>query len=140
MKALLVALAILAVALPQSVRAVEWELLAQSDNNDVSLYFVEKSVKVHGHYVHLQTKRVYSSERGQEMAEEMGLPLPVAYTVEFELVDCRKSRRAVQKITYYGTNGKVLDRTITQAHNWQPIPENGLSNAVCDRFLAEPSQ
>lgn len=139
MKAVFIALAILsAAAFPPDARAVEWRLLAQSDNNDSSLYYVEKSVKMLGNYVRLQTKRVYSEERGQEIAEDMGFPLPVRYTIGFETVDCRNARRAVQKISYYGPNGKILDRTTTQAYSWQPFNPTGLTNAICERFLTGP--
>lgn len=136
MKTVLVALAVVfAAALPATVQAVEWKLLGQSDNNDTSLYYVEKSVKMLGKYVRLQTKRVYSSERGQEIANDMGFPTVVAFTVETQTLDCAKKRRAIQKITYYGQQGKILDRVINQTYTWQPFISTGLSSALCERLF-----
>ena len=138
MKAVLVAMAVFVAAfLPVPVQAVEWTLLGQSDNNDTTLYYVERSVKVSGSYLRLQTKRVYSSERGRELSDDLGFPLAVAYSVEMETVDCSTMRRAVQRIVYYGEHGKILDRTTNQTYKWQPFLVGGLTSAVCEKLLAD---
>ncbi len=137
MKAVPVFLAVLLFAALQApAQAAEWTLLAQSDNNDTTLYYAEKSVQRLGDFVRLRTKRVYSKERGQELADDLGFQLAVAYTVETQTVDCAKMRRAVQKITYFGYQGKILDRTINQAYVWRPYSETSLNNAVCDLLNA----
>ena len=136
MKALLAALAVVIVAACYSTAyAVDWTLLGQSDNNDTTLYYAQKSVKVQGDYLRVQSKRVYSRDRGQELADDLGFPLAVAFSVETQTVDCAKHRRAFHKITYYGQQGKILDRIINQGYAWQPFTASGLNNALCDRLL-----
>ena len=141
MKAVPVFLAVLFFAALQApAQAAEWTLLAQSDNNDTTLYYAQKSVQILGDFVRLRTKRVYSKERGQEIADDLGFPLAVASTVETQTVDCAKMRRAVQKITYYGHQGKILDRTLNQSYEWRSYPAESLNNAVCDLLFGGKKQ
>lgn len=116
-------------------QATDWKFLAAHDDKSVELYYDRHSVRVSGDLVRVRVKRVYAEDEGRELAAERGVADAVAFVVEQVTLDCPNRRQARTNATWYGRNGKVLDRTTAVSGlPWRPLRPGGLGEALCEEL------
>lgn len=125
----------LALAIACPAMATAWEYLTAHDDRSVALFYDRHSVRVSGDTVRVRVKRVFSEDEGRELAAEHGGGPAVAYVVEQVLLDCAGRRSKRGGATWYGVDGKVLDRTVAApGAPWRPMRASGLGRALCDEL------
>ncbi len=114
--------------------ATDWKFLAAHDDQSVALYYDRHSVRRSGDIVKVRVKRVFSEDEGREIAASQGFADIVAYSVEYTALDCARKRRANLRVTWFGVEGKVLDRTISSDYSWRDMRPKGLGQALCEEL------
>lgn len=133
MRVCLVFLALLATACP--ALATDWKFLAAHDDQSVALYYDRHSVRVSGDIIRARVKRVFSEDEGREIAAEHGAAEVVAYVVERVTLDCANKRLAQSSASWFGVNGKVLDRMVAASGApWRGMRPGGLGEALCEEL------
>lgn len=133
MRACLFFLLLLATACP--ALATDWKFLAAHDDQSVALYYDRHSVRISGDVVRVRVKRVFSEDEGRDIAAEHGVADVVAYVIERVALDCPNKRQTQLGASWFGVNGKVLDRTMAAAGApWRPLRPGGLGEALCEEL------
>ncbi|WP_428559440.1 MAG: surface-adhesin E family protein [Solidesulfovibrio sp. DCME] len=115
--------------------ATDWRFLAAHDDQSVTLFYDRQSVRVTGDFVQIRVKRVFSEQEGRELAEDHGVPEPVAYSVERVTLDCAGKRIARRAAAWVGVSGKTLDRDAPASGlPWRPMRPGGLGRALCEEL------
>lgn len=134
MMRVLLALAVL-LAMAGPVLATDWKFLAAHDDRSVELSYDRHSVRKSGDLIRVRVKRVYAEDEGRDIAVEHGVGDVVAFVVEQVTLDCPNRRQARMSASWYGKNGKVLDRMVAAAGMpWRPLRPGGLGEALCEEL------
>ncbi|WP_300156155.1 hypothetical protein [Solidesulfovibrio sp.] len=133
MRVLTLLCALLVMAAP--ALATDWKRLAAEDDQSVTLFYDLHSVRVRGDFVQVRIKRVFSEQEGRELAEDHGVPEPVAYAVERVTLDCAQTRIARRSSAWIGVSGKTLDHDAPASGlPWRPMRPGGLGRVLCDEL------